>query len=118
MTGPLMRAVIRRTPENHTETAPSCDDACQRWGARAHAHICPDGLYDDTPFLDLTAWCSCGVRLGQPVHVDVSADEDYLERMDSSGKVFVGAFELHMQVAHGIDIHNDEDWLDRLSRPA
>jgi hypothetical protein len=112
----MFQAVIRETSENHTETAPDCDPICaRRWQGMAHAHICPDGLYaEDHPFVDVTAWCSCGVRLGDPVHLDARQPGRMAQRSNAAGRRFSKAFEIHMAVAHGIAIRSDPVWLERL----
>jgi hypothetical protein len=115
----MFRAVIRDTFENHINTPPRCDPTCARWDGTAHAHICPDGLNnDDLPWIDITAWCSCGIRLGGPVRLDVRrAAIDVANDANASGEAFVSAFRSHMRLAHGIDIETDEAWLDKLATP-
>ena len=116
--GPLMQPVIRTTPENHTTTPPECDQSCARWGGLPHAHICPDGLFEDHPFLDITAWCSCGKRLGYPEHVNALDDPElYRSRLATAGKAFALSFDAHMVHVHGIDIHSNEAWLAALGTP-
>jgi len=113
--GPLMQPVIRQRPENHTPTAPHCDERCARWGVLPHAHICPDGLLEDHPYLDITAWCSCGKRLGYPEHVSVEeATEVYRARLEAAGQAFALSFDAHMVHVHNIDIHTDPAWLRAL----
>lgn len=119
MNDPTFLPIIRDTTQNHTEIAPNCDARCDRWGGLAHAHICPDGINNnDTPFLDVTAWCSCGARFGEPVHLDTrDPARTTAQRSNAAGKRFAKAFEVHMAVAHGIDVRTDVAWLARLETP-
>jgi hypothetical protein len=111
----IFHAVIRETDENHADAPPACDQVCARWQGMAHAHICPDGLYNEgTPYVDISAWCSCGVSLGDTVRLDARKPALMARRSEQGGRRFIKAFETHMAVAHGIAIRSDPVWLERL----
>lgn len=112
------QTIIRPTTENHADTPPDCDASCARWDGLAHAHVCPDGLYnDDLPWVDVTAWCSCGVRVGGPVRLDMRKPDKDARKANASGAEFILTFDRHMKAEHGIDINKDEAWLARMTTP-
>ena len=112
------RIFLRYTPDDHRDMAPVCDDACWlRWYDMAHIHVCPDGINDPSPFMTITAWCSCGARLGEPVDFDARYPAS-VAALAERGQRTLERFQLHALTVHKIDIERNEEWQRRLETPS
>jgi hypothetical protein len=112
---PRVEILLRRTRANHGEAPPECDQICRlRWQDQPHPHLCTDGLMDDTPYMTITTWCSCGFRLQGPLHLDAGRDS-FTAAAEQALTIGPERFVAHAREAHGIDVTQDEDWQTRLT---
>ena len=93
--------------------APPCDENCRRWGNIPHVHIKTEGLDDDTPYLTIRCFCSCGLECASPHSYD--ARKGTPGGVLALGEVHVEAFIQHLQDVHRIDYHSDS-YREALSR--